>query len=95
MTEEQKYLRVAELNRELRELEGARAIVWVTAEDILTYTNDEAYGKNHGKVTLEQAQAWLNGNEEELREWMEHRAWDYITRYAHTISREEEEEDEA
>lgn len=82
MTEEQKDDRIYELVRELRELAGARAIVWWTTEDVLRFTNDEASGDICGKITEEQAQEWLNDNEDELEEWMMTRGWDYVTMFA-------------
>jgi hypothetical protein len=88
MTEEQKNNRIYELVRELRELAGARAVVWWTAEDVLLFTNDEAYGEGHGKVTQEQAQGWLDDNEDDINEWMTSRGWDYITMFAPQVKEE-------
>lgn len=88
MTEEQKDNRIYELVRELRELAGARAIVWWTTEDILRFTNDEASGDICGKITEEQAQEWLNDNEDDINEWMTSRGWDYITMFAPQVKEE-------
>ncbi len=89
MTEEQKDNRIYELVRELRELAGARAIVWWTTEDILTFTNDEAYGENYGQVTEAQAQEWLDDNEADMVEWMNSRGWDYVTMFAPQVQEEQ------
>lgn len=79
MTEHEKGQRVYELWQELHKLTGAKALVYFTAEDILRYTNDEAFGDDCGKITEQQAEEWLEAHEEELCEWMTERAWDYIT----------------
>ena len=88
MTEEQKDNRIYELVRELRELAGARAVVWWTTEDVLRFTNDEASGDICGKITEEQAQEWLDDNEDEMVEWMNSRGWDYVTMFAPQVQEE-------
>lgn len=79
MTETEKHKRISELWSELHELTGARALVYFTADDILRYTNDEAWGEDCGKITEEQVNEWLDIHEENISEWMIERAWDYIT----------------
>lgn len=82
MSEQEKEERIYELVRELRELAGARAVVWFSTEDILRFTNDEAFGEGYGKITEDEAQAWLDDNEDDMVEWMTSRGWDYITMFA-------------
>lgn len=89
MTEEQKDNRIYELVRELRELAGARAIVWWTTEDVLRFTNDEASGDICGEITEEQAQGWLDDNEDDINEWMTSSGWDYITMFAPQVKEEQ------
>lgn len=89
MTKEHKDNRIYELVRELRELAGARAIVWWTTEDILRFTNDEASGDICGKITEEQAQEWLDDNEDEMVEWMNSWGWDYVTMNAPQVQEEQ------
>lgn len=77
MTEEQKDNRIHELVRELRELAGARAIVWWIPEDVLSiahclYEEAESY-------TMDWANEWLENNAQTLQDLMTETASDYIT----------------
>lgn len=75
-TEQTNTQRARALIQELRELTGARAIVFWTAHDILA---------DCGSITtLADADSWLELHEDNIREAMCHEAWQYITEFLPT-----------
>lgn len=80
MTEQTDTQRARALIQELRELTGARAIVFWTAKDIVrdwpSFWPDRAKA-----MTLAEADSWLAHHEQEIQEAMSREGWEYMAEF--------------
>lgn len=79
-TEQTNTQRARALIQELRELTGARAIVFWTAEDVVA---------DCPRMTLADANSWLEQHENDIEEAMRLEGWGYIAEFLPTNQEEE------
>lgn len=87
-TEQTNTQRARALIKELRELTGARAIVFWTAEDVIADW-PSFWQDGTKRMTLAEADSWLEQHEEDIQEAMCREGWEYLAEFLPTNQEEE------